>query len=242
MNQNIRNILISIFGILVFAVLFSGGKGDAPSAMALGNRYFNGPEYDLVKAEEAFQRAVRIDPKILFGHYQLARIYFLKSDSKNALKEINLELEKNPQNLRSLYIRGLIYGYSNKLPEAEADFRNFIAWVPREWAGYNDLLWILMQQEKYEEAKKMVAVAFAEATDAETNPWLWNMRGAAELNLKEYAVAKISFTRAKALAESLTLQDWQNAYPGNNSGEAAGGLAAFRRAIDENLHRAERGI
>ena len=52
-------------------------RGDAELAMWLGNYYFNGTlghaEYDLARAERAFQRAVAINPKILWGHYQLAR-------------------------------------------------------------------------------------------------------------------------------------------------------------------------
>src|SRR3989338_315442 len=137
-----RHIYISIVAI-VFFVFFAWERIDPKLEMQTGNYYFNGGAYDLEKAEEAFKRALRADPKILWGHYQLARIYFVKGEKEKALKEINKELEANPANLRSLYVRGLINGYSGDLKNAEEDFRRFTLWAPKEWAGYNDLAWIL---------------------------------------------------------------------------------------------------
>src|SRR3989344_7572077 len=117
-----RDVYLSIFAILVFSFLLSQNylagyvwaryrnagaafflTRDAKLAMGIGNYYFNGGTYDLEKAGEAYRKAVKIDPKILWGHYQLARIYFVKGDSARALEEINQELEANPENLRSLY-------------------------------------------------------------------------------------------------------------------------------------------
>jgi tetratricopeptide (TPR) repeat protein len=217
-------------------------RGDAKLAMFLGNYYFNGTlgrsEYNLDKAERAYQKATAVRPGILWGHYQLARIYFIKGQLEKALEEINKELEANPENLRSLYVRGLIYGYSGNLDKAEADFRRFTEWAPKEWAGYNDLAWILSKRSKYREAKEAAMRGIDEAQDGRENPWLWNARGVAELNLGEYKEAKTSFAKAKALAEKLSENDWRRAYPGNNPQNAGLGLKAFREAIEENLRRA----
>ncbi len=65
---------------------------DASLAMQVGNYYFNGGVYDLNAAERAYKNAVAIDPKILWGHYQLARVYFIKGDKDKALEEINNEI------------------------------------------------------------------------------------------------------------------------------------------------------
>ncbi|MBI2446392.1 MAG: tetratricopeptide repeat protein [Parcubacteria group bacterium] len=218
---------------------------DTDLAMFIGNYYFNGVigggKYDLNIAEKAYKKAVLINPKILWGHYQLARIYFVKGDYKQALEEIAKELEANPENLRSLYVRGLIYGYRNQagdLEKAEADFLRFTLWAPKEWAGYNDLAWILSKQGKYKEAKEAINAAFREIKESENNPWLWNALGVAELNLKEYKNAAISFEKAKQLAEKLTNEDWFHSYPGNNPVSAEEGLSAFIAAIEKNLRRA----
>src|SRR3990167_684263 len=213
-----KHVYISIFAVLLFGFLFFQEPKikDAAEAVRLGNYYFNGAGGDgLEKAEAGF----------------------VKGEKDRALEEINKELEVNPENLRSLYVRGLIYESSGKLAEAEADFKRFVLWAPKEWAGYNDLAWILAKEGKYREAKEVLLEALKKTGRAEKNSWLWNSLGVAELNLGEYANARKSFTKAKESASMLPLKDWQDAYPGNNPEESARGLADFKRAIEENLKR-----
>lgn len=243
-----RHIYISIFAVLFFGFLLSKNYL-AERVMARGHYYFNGPScvktsagegcYDLKKAEQAYRIAVFLKPKILWGHYQLARIYFVKGEKEKALEEINNELKANPENLRSLYVRGLIYGYSGKLSEAEADFKKFIAWSPTEWAGYNDLAWILAKQGKYSEVEKTIKTAMLEIPQADKNVWLLNSLGVAQLNLKKYKEAEKTFESAQKLAQNLTLAEWAHAYPGNDPSQVAGGLEAFRRAVDFNLEKSK---
>lgn len=215
---------------------------DEKLAMRLGSYYFNGGAYDLKKAKKAYEKALKSEPDPLWANYQLARIYFVEGDNAKALEYINRELEFYPENLRSLYVRGLIYGYRGQagdLEKAEADFWRFTGWVPKEWAGYNDLAWILSKQGKYLEAEKALNLAFKEILEAENNPWLWNALGVAELNLKKYTSATNSFKKAKELAENLTETEWRRSYPGNNPVNAKEGLSAFIAAIKENLRRAQ---
>lgn len=214
---------------------------DASLAMQIGNYYFGGKAYDLAMAERAYRKAVAIGPGILWGHYQLARIHFMRREYEDALKEIALELEHNPENLRSLYIRGLIYAFRNQLGDlgrAEDDFRRFTQWTPKEWAGYNDLAWALSKSGKYGEAKAAIQLALREVPEAGANPWLWNSLGAAELNLGNYPRATFALKRAQELLEGLSETSWRQAYPGNNTADAKLGIAAFREAITENLRRA----
>jgi len=257
--------------VLVFAVLFFGflssrdslarvawqkyrlpqaavllDRSNAELAMFIGSYHFNGVigggEYNPDIALKAYRKAVSINPKILWGHYQLARIYFVKGDFDLALEEINKELEANPENLRSLYVRGLIYGYRNQFGDlelAENDFRRFTSWAPSEWAGYNDLAWILSKEGKYKEAEKELGRAFENVSEGRKNPWLVTALGVAELNLKKYSRAVDSFKTAKELAEKLTIEEWRRSYPGNNPATSSEGLSAFLQAIDENLRRAE---
>src|SRR3989344_3908619 len=249
---------ISVFAVLLFGFLFSQDAlakvvwqkyrsasiattltKNAKLALEIGNYYFNGRGgYNLEKAESGFRRAIAIDDKILWGHYQLARVYFVKGNLKNALEEINKELVANPANLRSLYVRGLIYGSSEKLAEAEADFRRFTFWAPTEWGGYNDLAWILAKEGKYADAEKAAAEGIKEATGGDQNAWLWNSLGVAQLNLEKYDEAEKSFRKALELARNMTEDEWARAYPGNNPKGSSGGLRSFKAAVEANLSKA----
>ncbi|OHA02022.1 MAG: hypothetical protein A3C11_00060 [Candidatus Sungbacteria bacterium RIFCSPHIGHO2_02_FULL_49_12] len=254
-----RHIFVSILAILLMGFLVSQDsfartawqkyrwpraavvldRRDAPLAMIIGNYYFSSGAYDLAIAENAYRKAVAIDPKILWGHYQLARILFVKGNSEEALDEINRELEANPENLRSLYVRGLIYGYTNRSDKAAEDFQRFTEWAPTEWAGYNDLAWALSKGGRYKEALAVIMTALDKVPRGDKNPWLWNAKGVAELNLADYNAAAASFAKAKSTADQLTLDAWHKAYPGNDPASATSGLDAFRNAIIENLQRAE---
>lgn len=219
---------------------------DVELVMQLGNYYFNGTlgqnEYKLDKAERAYKKAVASDDKILWGHYQLSRIAFVRGNYELALEEIDKELEANPQNLRSLYVRGLIYGYRNHLGDlakAEYDFRRFTFWAPSEWAGYNDLAWILFKEGKYAEAERELGRAFDDIPATNKNPWLLNALGVARLNLGNKNGAREAFLGALAEAEKLTENEWRTSYPGNDPASAANGLKKFLEALKENIRRAE---
>ncbi|MBI3627625.1 MAG: hypothetical protein HY220_02675 [Candidatus Sungbacteria bacterium] len=211
---------------------------DAKLASGIGAYYFNGGAYNLDIAEKAYRKAVTIDPRIFWGHYQLARIYFIEGKFDQAISETAKELGANPGNLRTLYVRGLIYGTQGDLVKAEDNFRRFTEWAPSEWAGYNDLAWVYSKDGKFKEAKETIRLAMRKIPNADTNPWLWNALGVAELNLGEKD-AQNSFESALNLAHHLSLQDWYKAYPGNQKDDAAQGLDQFKAAIKENLRRSE---
>lgn len=215
---------------------------DARFAMEIGNYYFNGGGYDLEQANRAYQKALLINPLIILGHYQLARINFTKNNFNLAIEEINKELEMNHSNLRSLYIRGLIYGYSGNLAQAEEDFSRFIQWAPKEWAGYNDLAWVLLKEKKYKQAYYIAQEGIEHALNGEKNAWLWNSRGVAELNLDLHEQARNSFEQALVLAEAITSANWQRSYPGNNPEDAESGLVQFKEAIQINLRNVQEEV
>ncbi|TSC71493.1 MAG: hypothetical protein G01um101448_1156 [Parcubacteria group bacterium Gr01-1014_48] len=216
--------------------------GNVELAMGVGNYYFNGFEHDLTLAKKGYEQAVRIDPMIFLGHYQLARIYFVEGRFREALDEINKELEAYPNNLRSLYVRGLIEGYRGDLKAADDDFKKFISWAPIEWGGYNDRAWILGKLKKYVEMKVVAETGIQRAAGGASNPWLLNMLGVAELNLKKYAAAGTAFVEAKKLAEALTDTQWHWAYSGNSPSVSEEGRVAFIRAINDNLIKAKGSV
>ena len=224
---------------IVFYIFFSPREKINPElAMETGDYYFNGGAYDLDLAEKAYKEAVAGDRKIVLGHYQLARIYFVQKKYDLAREEINKELEADPGNLRSLYVRGLINAYDGDLKSAEEDFRRFTLWAPKEWAGYNDLAWILQKERKYNEAVAAIKTAFREVYKGEENPWLQNNIGVAYLNAGDYKNAKTAFQKALALAEDLSEESWARAYPGNSKESAPGGISEFKRSIQKNIETA----
>ena len=211
---------------------------DEKLLMDIGNYYFSDRYRNLNLALEAYTKAVEIEPAVLWGNYQISRIHFIRGEFEDALISINKELEANPENLRSLYVRGLIYGYRGKdgdLEKSEQDFKQFTLWAPREWAGYNDYAWILSLLGKHWKAKEVIISAFEKVPDAENNAWLWNTLGVAELNLGEYRNAKMSFNKAQSLTDSMTIEDWNLAYPGNDPVDRENGLSEFKKAIEVNL-------
>lgn len=223
-------------------------RHDAPLLMEIGSNYFGATiigravqRYNPALAARAYRKALAIEPGTLWGHYQLARIAFAKGDFATALTEVNAELAANPENLRALYVRGLIYGYRNlpgDLALAEADLDRFTRWAPTEWAGYNDLAWILNKEGKYADAEAVITRAFANVPQGAQNPWLLNELGVARLNAGDAAGAHAAFASALNYALEVTPGEWRAAYTGDSPAEDAGGRAAFIASISANLAKA----
>lgn len=214
---------------------------DVTLAIRLGNYYFGGGAYDLQKAMESYVLASKLDPKVEHVHYQLSRIYFVEGDLNRAESEINHELTVNPNNLRSLYIRGLIDLAQNNLLAAESDFSRFVAWAPTEWGGYNDLAFTLAKEGKYAESEAVAREGIKNALGGAQVPWLWNSVGLAELNQLKYKEAVAAFTQAQALASDLTEVQWQHAYTANDPEGATESIQTFQQSIQKNLLTAKMG-
>jgi len=214
---------------------------DPQLAVVMGNYYFGGGIYDLQSAKERYTEALSIDPKVKLAHYQLARIYFVQNRLDTALLHINQEINNDPYNLRSLYVRGLIRISQGDLEGAESDFARFVAYAPGEWGGYNDLAFVLAKRGKYTESEKVLAQAFEKIPDSQENPWLWNSLGVAQLNQGAFTKAVASFGEAKRTVASATLEDWRRAYSGNDPRADAESLKSFQQVIMRNLQAAQRG-
>jgi hypothetical protein len=222
-------------------------RSDALLASAIGAYYFGNQfatsttaarPYNLFLARKAFGKSIDIDPSMPFTHYLRARVAFVQSDFGAALEDLTTELTLAPENKRTLYMRGLVYAYrgeTNDLFLAEQDFKAFVAWAPKEWAGYNDLAFVLAKEKQYGNAATVLKEGIAKADGGETNPWLWNALGIMELNLENPLAALTALTKAQTFAASLAEVDWQRAYPGNDPSGAADGIEAMRTGIAKNL-------
>ncbi|MDP3947377.1 MAG: hypothetical protein Q8Q41_01645 [bacterium] len=207
-------------------------RSDAALALTVGNYYFGGGTYNLDAAVRAFRKAWDIDEGLLGPRYQLARIAFLKGDFSGALALINEELALHPGFKRSYYVRGLIYGYIENYELAARDFKEFLAWNPKSWAGWNDLAWVYFASGDFALAEE---AARSGLEYSPVNPWLLLSRGTALLNLEKKNEAEEVLTRAQAAARALTPADWGRAYPGNDPTSYPKGLEEMQNVIERNI-------
>ncbi len=208
---------------------------DKPAVFfSIGNYYFGGGMYDVARAKEAYKKALELsgDSPQSDIHYQLARIYFIEGDFYNALYEIDKEIVRFPENKRSYYVRGLIYGFMRQYEKAEDDFLTFIAWKKNGWAAYNDLAWIYFMEGEFEGVRVAAEGGLRYHPD---NPWLNNTLGVALLNLgfKEEALRR--FLNAQVSFGHLTKEDWGKAYPGNDPRSYDRGFASMGEQIKKNI-------
>lgn len=201
--------------------------------LEIGNGYFgHGKTYDVKRAEMAYTRALEIRPDFLEAHYQLGRIHFINGKFTSALAEIDTVLRIDPNFKKAYYMHGLINGYKGDLDAAIWGFSEFIKRDDFNWAGYNDLAWIYFKKGDYQ---KMKEVAEKGLIHAERNPWLNNIYGTALMNLGEKDSAKKAFRVALEESNTMSAEDWGQAYPGNNPEIYSRGIEETRSVIKHNL-------
>jgi tetratricopeptide (TPR) repeat protein len=189
--------------------------------------------YDVSKAEYYFGKAVEIDPKTPDAWHQYARTAFLRGNYQTALERINMQFkERGDELMASYYIRGLIEGYSKDYSAAEKDFLKFIEWSPNNWAANNDLAWVYFAEGKFKEAKAQTEKGLLGNPN---NAWLLVTHGMSAYNLGDKRQAIEDLLKARDAAKNLTEANWSRAYPGNDPQIAGEGLAAFKRAIENDL-------
>ena len=229
-------IVSKIFGLthsdLLVRIIYLDRSNDPNLYYALGEYYFGAGAYDFEKSKYYFEKSISIDEKLPLAHYQLSRIYFITGDQKTALSEINKEIEYYPNFKRSHYIRGLVYGYSGKLDLAVLDFKEFIAWKPETWAGYNDLAWIYFQQGDFTNSYETAAKGLKYAPG---NPWLLNTVGISLKNLGDSVGAKRAFEASLATINTLTPESWGKAYPGNDPDFYNKGFSNMKKTVEDNI-------
>ena len=172
-----------------------------------------------------------IKPTAFFAHYQLARTYFIQGQLGAALFEINQELKLYPENKRSYYMLGLIYGYMDEEKKAIDAFGEFIEWKPESWAARNDKAWLEFRIGDIDAALETITPV-AHLTD---NPWVQNTYGVLLMNKKKYKEAEQAFAYAKITVDKLTEKEWGEVYPGNDPRIYKEGLLATKTSIEGNL-------
>ncbi len=209
-------------------------------AYEYGVRHFNAQrssEYEISAAEYFFDRALTLDPSLLYVHHELARIYFLRGDFFDALMQINTQIAQHGDSTpNSYYMRGLIEGYVGDYEDSAKDYTYFLKFDPYDWAGMNDEAWVLLKAKHFQEAAELTAKGLKYFPQ---NPWLLNNNAIALYELGEIKEAEAPAEAAAVAAAKLTDADWLHAYPGNDPQVASEGVAQFKAAAAKNIHMIE---
>ena len=211
----------------------------APSperAFAYGNRHFDAKHpdaYDIDHAQVLFEKAHKLNSELPGLQHQRARIAFLEADYPRALAYIDEAIRDEPTSISSYYVRGLIKGFAGDYGGAASDFETYLASDPSNWAATNDYAWVLLKDDRPEEAHAALERGLVFWPD---NPWLLNAQAIALFEQGESGRAAEAAYRAGNAVQTVTEVDWLNAYPGNDPLIAGEGVRAFRAAIAANIH------
>ncbi|MBI4094117.1 tetratricopeptide repeat protein [Candidatus Kaiserbacteria bacterium] len=211
----------------------------AALAFELGEKHFSATkayDYDIVRAEYFFNLAAK-DQSIPYVNHELARIAFLKGDFGLALARINLQISLHGSSTaNSYYVRGLIEGFMGDYEAAAKDYEAYLRTDPKNWAAINDYAWVLLKDKRYKDA--LIALDWGLIYWPE-NSWLHNSRATALFELGRHAEAYQAVVAAYDALPKIDAGAWLQAYPGNDPLIATEGIAAFRRAVEENMHTIE---
>lgn len=234
-ETKLKALIISLFLIALFFLFFN------KVVLIMGNIFFGEVRalYNVTLSQRLYSYSVqplfgKVEP---FANYQLSRIYFIQGNFNKAIYYANKELAFYPENCRAYYIRGLTYGYMNKLDNAIEDFEMFNSTCVKDsWAGHNDLAWLYFRKG---DIARMLSTIEPMVKLYETNPWVQNSYGIALLNLGRYKEAREAFEKANIIANLMTEKEWGMAYPGNNPEIYGRGIKDMRATIQKNLNLAK---
>ena len=135
--------------LALYDQLLSANPKDVQSALGKARTYY----YDnrLPEAETAYQGVLSIDSTNVAAQRELAAVYTRRANYDAALTLYNPLLSANADDLEALLGRARAYNYSNRLPEAEADYRQLLA-KGNNAEAQGELADILGRRENYTEA------------------------------------------------------------------------------------------
>lgn len=238
-NKKHKTTLLIITVLVIISLFFLLYQKRHDVYYSLGNAMFGGTVmshtfYNVDMAKYFLMKANQKERPNIWTNYQLSRINFIQGNLDSALSYADKELEFYPNNCRTHYIRGLAYGYMDKLDEAISDFEIFNSCFPDTWAGHNDLAWFWFRKGDMGKVIEVVERTINKNNNA-ASPWLQNTYGTALMNVGRYKEAENALRMAKYLADNMTVDGWGEAYPGNDPDVYGRGLSSMQVSIQKNL-------
>ena len=126
----------------------------------------------LAKADQAERRALELDDTGTDVHIQLGRILRTTGQTDQAIQELQIALQRDPNNLPALLQIALAYEDARRTPEAEGVYRQMIRLRPSYAPAYTDLgilYWSVGQYERAEEPLGVAVKLEPESENAHTN-------------------------------------------------------------------------
>jgi serine/threonine protein kinase/tetratricopeptide (TPR) repeat protein len=195
--------------------------------------YYDG---NLEQAEEAFRRAVEIDPHVLGAWEGLADIYFYQDDLDRAIRVLEQGIEANEEEAYLYEKLGWIYYYTDDTEQAEWAFNNAVYYDPyfeSAWEGLAEVYWYLGD---YETAISTIETAI---TNLPESPVLYEKLGWLHYDNWDYDAAIDTLEHAISLDP-----DWTDAYSTladvwYELGEVEQAIAVLESGVAANPNRSD---
>jgi tetratricopeptide (TPR) repeat protein len=146
------------------AKLREGRLNDEKSSVKLGDDYLNAGNAE--KAEEAYKKAIEINPKCSEAYAALGTFYTYVKKSPKAEEMFKLAIKTNPGNEAGYMGLGKYYGFDNS-QKAELMYRKAIERNPANGWSYEGLGDILGARGNKKEAEEMYKKAFENNNNSE---------------------------------------------------------------------------
>ena len=132
---------------------------------------------DWVRAEEALQKAIELDPNFTAAYELLVSVYVAENRLPEAITRLKAELEKDPNNPRPLLLTGIIYEHMKDYQKARDSYEKVISLSPDSILGLNNLAYLYAERlnrldKAYELAQKARTLQPADPMVADTLGWI----------------------------------------------------------------------
>ncbi len=151
--------------------------------------------HDYAQAAEHFETALSRRPGHMPLTEELLRLNLLLQRREPAERYMRMILQQNPDHALALYVRGSLQMAAGEYRLAEDSLRRSLrnARLPM---ALNDLSWLLMQRESFEEAEALAREALAANSD---QPAVWDTLGVIYLRTGRLELAEEALSRSLAL-------------------------------------------
>ena len=162
-------------GLLIAIVLFLllVGCQTSPQQLELAETYYNlGNAYieleDWRKAENAFARAIEIDPDMYRAGYNMARVYIHSQNYSKSADILHQLLEADSENIKFLETLAWVELKRGKIEQAQSIYRSLLEKDPANCNVRYNLSLLLSERDEYAEAYSLLLkCVYGQSSDAE---------------------------------------------------------------------------
>lgn len=208
----------------------------ALSQLLLGTTLAAGGE--TTQAESALNKAIKLQPDSQAAYLLLAQLYVQAGQSGKALEQLQIALDKDPNDLTAMILKGIICNSQADYKDARDAYEKAVAIAPDNWMALNNLACIyadhLNQLDKaYPLARRASEIAPSDPSVADTLGWILYRRG-------EYTPALVALRQSVAKLSSVPEIQFHLGMASYMDGYDSDASTAFRHALQLNGEFSER--